>query len=206
MTSTFTKRLLLAFGLEGLLLVAILLSLDRFPPWTLKTTAIIAVSLPVICYLAIATKPEVYRAWMRVLREVCLGIMRLSQWLWSCFSIRNAVDLLHRVRGMKACPTSVDDWFAFLFFPFKAYVLLAFPFLWICHALGPLNSASFPRLSSFAASTPIFSGYALCLPVLLIGALLQALFSKRGRSTQTVLVFLLGLLIFWAIPRELAGR
>lgn len=206
MKSNYTKRILWAFVMECLLLVAILLLLDRFPAWVLRTMALVAISLPIICALTIAAKPKVYRTWLMVLRELRLGVVAGFCWLWSCISIKNTQNLARHVRAMNICPTTADDWLALVFFPFKAYVLMAFPFLWVCHAIGTLYFSLAPRLNNFAAAAPISAGYALCLPVLLIGALLQALISKQGRSTQTVIVFLLGLLIFWTMPRALAGR
>jgi hypothetical protein len=107
---------------------------------------------------------------------------------------------------MKACPTTFDDWFALLLFPFKVYVIIAIPFLWTCHAVYSFFSSAPTRMVRSEALPLISTGYAMCLLALLTGALFQSLFSKRGRSTQTVLFFLLGVVMLWMLPWGLAGR
>ena len=102
---------------------------------------------------------------------------------------------------MKTFPNTKDDWVALFVFPFKVYVLLAYPFLLICLAVRRMFESSHLsytlRNSDASATYAVSQVYALCLAMLLLGALVQAIFCQRGRATQTVGLFFLGCIIFW---------
>ena len=205
MTFPHTKRVLWAFGVECLILVAILLSLDWFPAWVLKASAILAICLPIICYLSIATEPTVYRSWLQVGAELRRSLAEGIRSLRRCFSIDTVRRIVRWIGTMKVHPTTFDDWFATLVLPFKVYVIAAIPFLWACHALYSFFSSAPTPMSRSEALPLILTGYALCLLALLIGALFQSLFSERGRATRTILMFLVGIVMLWMLP-WIAGR
>jgi hypothetical protein len=102
---------------------------------------------------------------------------------------------------MKLCPATGDDRFALFLFPFKLYVVLGLPFLWVCMVWEYFTDPGFARFEYAGAAQLLSIGYLQSLFVLLVGALLQALFSQRGRSGNTVLVFLIGIWMFWVLLR-----
>ena len=137
-TNHHTKRILWAFGLECALFIVILLFLDGAPTWFLRISAILAIALPIVCYLTIATQASVYRSWLNMAQELRCALVAGVRCLWHCLTFKNARELAHRIAKMKAFPSTADDWFALMLFPFKAYVLAAFPFLWTCRAVHGL--------------------------------------------------------------------
>jgi len=200
MTLHHTRRVLWAFGLECVIFITILLSLDRFPSWLLTVCAIVAIALPIICYLTIVAEPAVYRSWMELGQELCRSTVTGIGLLWEFLSIETIRKVIRLVREMKTYPSTFDDWFALLLFPFKVYVIVAIPFMWSCHAIYSVFSVAPSRMGRSEALPVILTGHAWCLLALLSAALFQSLFSKRGRSTQTVLIFLLGLVMLWMLP------
>jgi hypothetical protein len=89
-------------------------------------------------------------------------------------------------------PKARDEWIALALFPFKAYVVVAFPFYILFDALTPRVFMEYsPTL------TAIFFGYVLCVPILLFGALLQSIVCSRGAATRTVLVVVYCFLLHW---------
>lgn len=200
MTHFYTRRILWAFVAECLVLAVILLSLDRFPAWALKTAAAIAIALPLICYLPIAAKPAVYQSWWGVFTEFRLGLLDAARSLRHCFSMQMVTSLYRGILDMELAPKTVDAWFALILFPFKVYVMTALPLLHIWYSWEKFFALE-PGRRTFREAAIAFSGhYALCLPILLIGALSQALFFRRGRATETLLVFLVGILmLYWPL-------
>jgi hypothetical protein len=195
MTLQHTRRVLWAFGLESAIFVAISLFLDRIPSWLLTVSAIVAVILPIIFYLTIIVDPAVYRSWLELGGEIYTFILTGLGFIRECFTLKTIRKLIYLVRTMKICPATFDDWVALSLFPFKTYVFMAVPFLWSCHFFYSVFSGDHHRMRGSDAFFFILNGYLLSFLVLLIGALFQALFSNRGRATQTLLVFFLGLIM-----------
>jgi hypothetical protein len=84
---------------------------------------------------------------------------------------------------------------------------MATPFLLLARWTYRLLLPQFAYLRFPDATRAISQGYIFCLGILLIGALVQAICSRRGRSTQTMLVFLLGVVFFYALrPWGTVGR
>lgn len=74
---------------------------------------------------------------------------------------------------MRVLPDTREHWLAAALLPFKAYVVTALP----CAMLFPQGGT----LMTLA------SGYVLCLPVLLLGAIAQLLMNDRTASVRTAL-------------------
>lgn len=181
--------------MECVILIAMLMFLDRFPAWILTVCGMVALALPIVCYLTVVADPVVYRSWLDVgdqFRRFMVTGVRVLRASLSIDTIRKGLGLL---RGMKICPTTSDDWFAFFLFPFKVYVVVAIPFVWSFLAVNSLFSVAPGRMLQFGVYILTCECYILCLLVLLTGALLQALFSKRGYSAQTILLFVLGVMM-----------
>jgi len=207
MTSHHPNRILWALGAECLLLLSVLLFLDRFPAWALKALVILAAALPVIWYVSITMRRSVYFAWRDVFKELGRGFLDAARWLAKCFRPQTITRLVRSVAALETCPKNADAWFAASLFPFKLYVLTAVPFLRLSWAIA-LKFVSYPNWQGYYAAAELIAiGYLICCTVLLFGSLVQALFCPRGRSTQTVLTFLLGGLMLWTLfPWRFAGR
>jgi hypothetical protein len=155
--------------------------------------------LPIGAYITILVQPPVYHAWQSTLREVfefgssCITSLR------RCFSLRSISRVWRFVATLRAFPRAADEWGALFLFPFKLYVVMALPFLWLSRSVTRLIEPRFAHVRFPEATFAISEVYVLCLAVLLIGALIQALFSRRGRSSQTLLVFVLGVAFLWML-------
>jgi hypothetical protein len=199
MTCQNTKRMVRVF-MGQMILVASLFAFDEYlSSWVLRTMIATALLLPLIAYLTIFAQPPVYRAWKS-------GLLELYQFGSFCIttalgylSLKSIFRLCRFVLSLRLLPVTSDEWAALLLFPFKVFVVVALPFLWLSCSLVQLIE---PRLRYARFPEAIFvlsEGYALCLGILLFGALLQALFSHRGRSTQTLFVFFVGVAFFWML-------
>jgi hypothetical protein len=92
---------------------------------------------------------------------------------------------------MQIAPHTKDEWIAFALFPFKVFTVA---FLLI---LGCAPRSEFLPAVAFA--------FVLCLPVLLLGALIQGIFCERGSASRTLIfVCLILVLMFgdfrWGLP------
>lgn len=107
---------------------------------------------------------------------------------------------------MKAFPDTTDGWIAMVLFPFKTYVVAAYPFLTFCRWWKKLIQPQFcgyPEEATFLVS----GCYALCILVLLFGALVEAGVSRPGSAGRTVAFVLLGFAFLWALwPWGTMGR
>jgi len=183
------------FG-QMMLIACLVAFAERFPSWLIRFLTTGAVLLPVVAYFTIFAEPSVYHAWRSALWETwdfgldCIGA------IWRCLSLRSFLRVWQSVATMRVLPDSGDAWVALSLFPFKLYVVMAMPFLWLARRAMRIIEPQLAYLRFPEATFAISEGYVLCLGILLIGALVQALFGQRGRSTQTVLVFLLGVLFF----------
>jgi hypothetical protein len=92
---------------------------------------------------------------------------------------------------MKLFPKGRDGWIGFLLFPFKTFVVAA-PI--VCHLLSLYVNGSWH--SRYGADV-LISGLVLCIPILLLGALLQAAACKRGESLKTLVFVGIAFLILF---------
>ena len=65
----------------------------------------------------------------------------------------------------------------------------------LCKSIVQPRFYGYPEEATLLVST----GYILCLLMLLIGALLQAIVARRGRSIQTLGFFVLGIVFLWLL-------
>lgn len=206
MTYHYTRRMVRVF-IGQMIIIASLIAFDEyFPAWVLKTMVAAAVLLPIVAYLTIVVQPPVYHAWQSALRELYHAGAACIAALWSCFSVKTVLRACRFVATLRTFPSTTDEWVALSLFPFKLYVLMALPFLWLSCSLTRWVEPRFANWRFTEVTLNISEGYVLCLGILLFGALGQALGSHRGRSTQTVLVFALGVVFFWMLrPWGLVG-
>lgn len=90
---------------------------------------------------------------------------------------------------MKIVPKNIDEWLAFVFFPFKAYTIIAPLMIWV--------SLSLPRprhVGSTDADAYMLLGLLACGIFQLVSALLLALTGQK-RLALSCLLFGLGALI-----------
>jgi hypothetical protein len=103
---------------------------------------------------------------------------------------------------MKTFPSTKDEQLALVVFPFKVYIILAYPFLMVCIKVRSLFEQ--PRFlyllrnPAHEATYAVSTVYFLCLVVLLVGALVQSICCQRGRALQTIGFFVVGCFIFWS--------
>ncbi len=183
-----------------LMLIAILFAfVDYLPSWILRMLVLAAAILPLVAYLTIIVQPPVYHAWQSLLRSLYHAGVSFITTLWGWFSVKSVVRVCHLVRNLRTFPSTPDAWVALVLFPFKVFVLMAIPFLWgYCSLMRWVEPRS--AYLRFREATFAISGvYILCLGILLLGALVQALFCHRGRSTQTVCVFVVGFILMWML-------
>jgi len=81
---------------------------------------------------------------------------------------------------MKLFPNGRDGWIGFLLFPFKVFVIVA-PIIY--HLLSLYVNGSW---RSRYGAMEYEAGLILCVPILLLGALLQATACKHGESLKTL--------------------
>jgi hypothetical protein len=197
MTYQNTRRMVGAFLGQMILVASLFAFSEHFSLWVLRIMIAAALLLPVVAYLTIFVQPLVYRAWRSALLELWhWGTSYIVAFL-KCFRPKSIVRLCRLVVRLRAFPVTSDERAALLLFPFKVFVLMALPFLWLSCSIVRLVEPQLRYVRFPEAILPITECYVLCLGILLIGALLQALFSRRGRSTQTVFVFLVGIALFW---------
>jgi hypothetical protein len=202
-----TRRMVGAF-IGQMILIACLIAFDDFlPSWVPKLTGAAALLLPVAAYLTIVAQPGVYHAWQTALRETYEFGSSSFAALRESIGLKSVFRAWRFVTTLKAFPSTGDDRFALLLFPFKLYVLIAMPFLWLSCLAFRFVEPRFVHLRFPEGTSAISEGYVLCLSMLLFGALGQALFSQRGRSTQTVFTLVVGILFFWMLwPWGTIGR
>jgi len=179
-----------------IMLIGLLLAfVDHFPSWLLKIMVVTAGSLPIAVYLSIIRQPLVYHAWQAALWDLFHGGVSCLAALWGCLRVRTIFRVYHHVASLKVFPDAPDAWAALALFPFKVYVLMAMPFLWLSYSLvGWLD----PRVAyTFVpeAAIAVSGSYVLCLIILLFGALAQALCGHRDRPTRTLVVVIVGFVL-----------
>jgi len=207
MTRQNTRRMIGVFIGQLILVASLVAFADYLPSWSIALATTAVVLLPLIAYFTILAEPAVYRAWGSALRETWDFGRASVVSLWRCLSVRNTVRVWQSIVSLKVFPDTGDAWVALSLFPFKLYVLMATPFLLLARWLYRLLLPQFAYLRFPEATRAISEGYLFCLGVLLVGALVQALFSSRGHSTQTMRVMVLGVVFFYVLrPWGMFGR
>jgi hypothetical protein len=100
---------------------------------------------------------------------------------------------------MNVIPHTRQEWFRFLLFPFKAFVVTSpiFLFVWIAVTEGYRV-----RGSRAEAAVPVGLGLILCVPIFVLVGLIQ-LIARRRDSAVTSFGFALAaflLLYLWVLP------
>jgi hypothetical protein len=85
---------------------------------------------------------------------------------------------------MSIFPKTRDEWIALPLFPFKAWVVVAFPFYLAVHEYA---AAQHVRYGTGGLGEAVIGGYMFSIIVLLLGALIQSIICSRGAATRTVL-------------------
>jgi hypothetical protein len=98
---------------------------------------------------------------------------------------------------MKVLPGTRDEWVALVIFPFKGYVAMGVPVLLVGRFWFRRHNPPYIRCPE--ATYGVCQGYFLCVVALLLGALVQAMFCRRGDATRTLLFLGLALLILTAL-------
>ena len=93
---------------------------------------------------------------------------------------------------MNVLPQTRDEWVALPLVPFKAWVLIAFPFYLCCRAYAIAH-----HLRGTGIGYTVFEGYVLSVAVLLFGAIVQSIACTRGAATRTTLFALLGIVLIF---------
>jgi hypothetical protein len=192
-----TRRMVWAFLGQLILIACLYVTGDFLAPGAIKIAVVIIILLPFLAFLTVIAQPAVYRAWGEALGELFEAAVASARAVRNWLRLATLIRLWHAILKLPAFPRTADGLFALVLFPCKVYVALAFPFLVLTSCALTVHEPRFAYGSSSDAKTFLLEGYALSLVVLLLGALLQSLFSRRGRSTQTVLMFLLGLAFMW---------
>jgi hypothetical protein len=99
---------------------------------------------------------------------------------------------------MSVLPKTRDEWIALPLFPFKVWVLVAFPFYLFVHSYAV---AQHVRFGVGTLGMPVISGYLLSVIVLLFGALIQSIVCSRGTATRTVLYAVGGIILVFGVNR-----
>jgi hypothetical protein len=102
------------------------------------------------------------------------------------------------MKALRVLPHARDEWIALPLFPFKAWVLIAFPFYLYFRSYA---AAQHVRYGTGALVEAMIQGYMLSIPVLLLGALIQSIICKRGAAIRTALYALASIFLLFSIYR-----
>jgi hypothetical protein len=85
---------------------------------------------------------------------------------------------------MRILPTTKDEWLALALFPFKAYVVVAFPLLKLFGAWSA--TIVHTHYNRGETTFTVSALYLTCILALLLGALIQWLVRCKNRAIQTL--------------------
>jgi|SRR6267142_6250759 len=91
---------------------------------------------------------------------------------------------------MTIFPKSRDAWIALPLFPFKAWVIIAFPFYFF---VGGYAFGQYTRHGTGEFGMMVEFGYMISVPVLLFAALIQRIFGQRREAAKSALYALAGI-------------
>jgi len=100
--------------------------------------------------------------------------------------------------AMSVLPKTRDQWIALPLFPFKAWVLVAFPFYLFVRSYA---AAQHVRYGTGALGEAVNSGYMLSVVVLLMGAFIQSIVCTRGAATRTALYAVASIILVFSVYR-----
>jgi hypothetical protein len=198
----YTRRILLVFVGQMLLIAVLFVWSDFFPSWVNWIIAATVILFPPTAYLTVLAQPSVRQAWRSLMRDCYLFAIIIPPAVVRLFSLATVKELVRFVMSLKPMPNTVDEWITFCVLPFKTYVVVTIPMIWtfakIISHFRPYVRASSPSFQL------IFQCYLISLLALLFGALLQGIFCRPGRATTTLRYFLLGIVLLFVsmfIPR-----
>ena len=181
---------------QMMLMVALFVWNDCFPSWVNRIIMATVILFPLMAYLTVLAQPSVRQAWRSLLRDCYLFAVSIPPAIARLFSFATVVKLVQIVTSLKPFPETADDWIALVLFPFKTYIFVAFPFVWLCVKFATLFHPVGRELGDVLFI--IYLGYLFSIAILILGSLLQALVCRSGRATQTIYFILLGfVLLFW---------
>ena len=100
------------------------------------------------------------------------------------------------MKRFSVLPQSKREWAALLLFPFKAWVLIAFPFYVV---FSSYVSSQHVRYALGALGQTMIDGYILSIAALLFGALVQSIVCKRGTATRTALYAIASIILIFTL-------
>jgi len=198
----FTRRMLLVFVGQMMLVVVLFVWNDFFPSWLNQVIVVSVILFPPLAYLTLLAKPPVRHAWRDLLLDTWALIVSAVLTFVRLFHPATVMKLGRLVVSLKPLPATADEWITCCLLPFKTCVVATFPMIW---TFGKIISHFHPHGRSFSPSfEPVFQCFLISLLALLLGALLQAIFCRAGRATTTLRFFLLGLVLLFfsaSMPR-----
>jgi len=100
-------------------------------------------------------------------------------------------------RDMRILPSTRDEWVSLGLFPFKAYVVMGAPVMFLIEGYV---GRKMPRYVRYPQAThAVCEGYFLCVAVLLLGAAIQAAACQRGSASRTLLILFVAFFILAAL-------
>jgi hypothetical protein len=192
--------MLWVFVSQMLLVVALFVWNDFFPPWLNQVIVVSVILLSPLAYLTVLAKPVMRHAWRETLRDTWSLIISITRACGRLFLPSTFMKLVRFIASLEPVPTTIDGWITLCVLPFKTCVAATFPVVWIFEKVLSYTSYYRPYGRVFGLSYDlIFQFYLISLLALLFGAVIQGIFCHTGRATVTLRFFLLGLaLIFFA--------
>ncbi len=170
---------------------------DFFPARLCQTMTLWALFFSPLVYLAVLAKPIMRIAWRELLRDTLLFIFSIVRAFGRLFMPGTFMKLVRFVASLKKAPTTFDEWITLCVLPFKTCVIVTFPMIWMFEKVISLFHHSRPYF--LQDGQIILELYLFSLLALLCGALIQAIFCSRGGATNTLRVFLLGLVVLFVM-------
>ena len=100
---------------------------------------------------------------------------------------------------MRTLPNSRDEWVALPLFPFKAWVVTAWPFYSVFNAFSASQFST--KYNTGVLGELVIGGYMLSVVVLLIGAFIQSIVCTRGAAARTALYAVASIILVFSVYR-----
>jgi hypothetical protein len=97
---------------------------------------------------------------------------------------------------MNILPKGRDQWIALTLFPFKAWVLIAFPF---CLYVANYATVQHVRYGAFGLFLVVLAGYKFSAVVLLLGGLVQSMICSRKAAIWTAIFAVASILLVYVL-------
>jgi hypothetical protein len=171
---------------------------DFFPARFCQIIVLWVLFFSPVVYLAVLAKPIMRVAWRELLRDTLLFVFSAVRAFSRLFLPSTFIKLVKFIASLKPAPTTFDEWIALCVLPFKTCVIVTFPMIWIFQKIMSHSSSFRPYGRACGISYELLAGcFLFSLLGLLLGALLQAIFCRTGRSTVTLRFFLLGVIFIF---------